>query len=170
MHSAVQRANTAATIAAILLATICAAASFLDAFNSPSLQAHVQVVKINRFRRQLDGNDEVKMTLKMSMDLTSLFTWNTKQVFVFLAAEYETDTNSLNQVSLWDHIVQEKERASFQVKVPTKYPLIDQGTNLRGKKVGLVLHWHIMPISGRMIQGKMPLSNFSLPDSYTTRS
>ncbi|KAJ4765434.1 Signal peptidase complex subunit 3 [Rhynchospora pubera] len=170
MHSAVQRANTVATIAAILLATICAAASFLDAFNSPSLQAHVQVVKINRFRRQLDGNDEVKMTLKMSMDLTSLFTWNTKQVFVFLAAEYETDTNSLNQVSLWDHIVQEKERASFQVKVPTKYPLIDQGTNLRGKKVGLVLHWHIMPISGRMIQGKMPLSNFSLPDSYTTRS
>jgi hypothetical protein len=34
------------------------------------------------------------------------------------------------KVSLWDHIVQEKEHASFQVKVPTKYPLIDQVCHL----------------------------------------
>ncbi|KAF3328940.1 putative signal peptidase complex subunit 3 [Carex littledalei] len=170
MHSAVQRANALVTIAAILLAALCTAASFLDSFNSPSVQAHVEVVKINRFKRQLDGNDEVKMTLNISMNLESIFTWNTKQVFVFLAAEYETEKNSLNQVSLWDHIVQEKERASFRVKVPTKYPLIDQGSNLRGKKIGLVLHWHVMPKSGRMIRDKMPLSYLSLPNSYTTKS
>jgi hypothetical protein len=43
MHSAVQRANAVATFSAILLAALCAGASFLDSFNSPSVQAHVQV-------------------------------------------------------------------------------------------------------------------------------
>ncbi|KAJ3700781.1 hypothetical protein LUZ61_004486 [Rhynchospora tenuis] len=169
MHSAVQRVNALATIAVILLATICAAASFLGAFNSnsPSVQAHAEVVRINHFRRQNDWNDKVEMTLSISMDLESFFTWNTKQVFVFIAAEYETEKNSLNQVSLWDHIVHEKERASFQVKAPAKYPLIDQGFHLRGRKIGLVLHWHIMPICGRIIRGNMRLSEFSLPASYT---
>ncbi|KAJ3694411.1 hypothetical protein LUZ60_009891 [Juncus effusus] len=169
MHSAAQRANAIATFGVALLATLCVAASILDAFNTPDVQARVQVTKINRFRRQLDGNDEVRLTLNMSMNLESLFTWNTKQVFVFLAAEYETPKNGLNQVSLWDHIIQDKEKANFNIKVPTEYPLIDQGSNLRGKEIDLVLHWHIMPKSGRMIRDKMKLSSFSLPNSYTNK-
>lgn len=47
MHSAVQRANVVGTFSALLLAALCATASFLDAFHldhpSSSLQAHVQV-------------------------------------------------------------------------------------------------------------------------------
>ncbi|KAF7144112.1 hypothetical protein RHSIM_Rhsim05G0143600 [Rhododendron simsii] len=51
---------------------------------------------------------QVSMTLNVSANLQSLFTWNTKQVFVFLAAEYESPKNSLNQVSfclssIWQH-------------------------------------------------------------------
>lgn len=41
---------------------------------------------------------QVGITLDISADLQSLFTWNTKQVFVFLAAEYSTPKNILNQV------------------------------------------------------------------------
>ncbi|PNX61164.1 signal peptidase complex subunit 3B-like protein, partial [Trifolium pratense] len=39
----------------------------------------------------------VSMTLNISADLQTLFTWNTKQVFVFLAAEYVTPKHVLNQ-------------------------------------------------------------------------
>ncbi|XP_047057929.1 signal peptidase complex subunit 3-like [Lolium rigidum] len=90
------------------------------------------------------------------------------QVFVFVTAEYENSKNSLNQVSLWDRIIPDKDHANVQVEVKSKYPLIDQGTSLRGKKVQLVLHWHIMPNAGRMMRGKMPLSEFNLPDTYTS--
>ncbi|KAG1330612.1 Signal peptidase complex subunit 3 [Cocos nucifera] len=99
MHSFMYRLNTLVTFAAVLLAVLCAAASFLDAFNSPSVHAHAEVIKINRFRKQLSGNDE--------------------------------------------------------------------GNNLRGKKFELVLHWHVMPRTGRMIQDKMAVSSFYLPEAYT---
>ncbi|KAF8399131.1 hypothetical protein HHK36_014996 [Tetracentron sinense] len=114
-----------------------------------------EVLKVNRFRKQLSGNDEVSLTLNISMDVQSTFTWNTKQVFVFVAAEYQTAQNSLNQVSLWDHIIQDKDQANLQTQIVTKYPLIDQGSNLRGTKIKLVLHWYIMPKTGGIIEDKM---------------
>ncbi|OAY77865.1 putative signal peptidase complex subunit 3 [Ananas comosus] len=128
MFSLWQRVNALATFSILLLAALSCAASFLDAFNSPS------VIKVNRFRKQLTGNDEV---------------------FVFLTAEYETSKNSVNQISLWDHIVPDKDNANFR------------GNNLRGKRIDLVLHWHVMPKTGRMIRDKMALSEFYLPDAYT---
>jgi hypothetical protein len=43
-----------------------------------------------------------------------------------------------------------------------------QGSSLRGKKVHLVLHWYVMPNAGAMTQGRMALSEFKLPDAYTS--
>ncbi|BAF03841.1 signal peptidase complex subunit 3 precursor [Oryza sativa Japonica Group] len=168
MHSWVQRLLTTATTAALLLLAACCAASALDAFHVPSVQAQAHVTKINRFHKQLNGNDKVTLTFNLSANLESLFTWSTKQVFVFLTAEYENSKNSLNQVSLWDHIIPDKDKANLQVEVKSKYPLIDQGSSLRGKKVQLVLHWHVMPKAGVMIRDRMALSEFNLPDSYTS--
>ncbi|KAM0944335.1 putative signal peptidase I [Dioscorea sansibarensis] len=166
MHTSVQRLNTLVTFAAVLLAVLCGVASFLDGFNTLSVYGTVEVVKIRKFRKQLNGNEEVTMNLNISLDLRSTFTWNTKQVFVFLAAEFETEKNVVNQISVWDHIIPDKEHAKFQTQVPSKYPLTDQGSNLKGKKIELVLHWHIMPKTGKMIQDKLPLSHFYLPEAY----
>ncbi|XP_068636930.1 signal peptidase complex subunit 3A-like [Aristolochia californica] len=167
MHSFGYRFNTLLTLAILLLAVLCALASVCDNFNRPTVQAHAEVLKVNRFRKQLNGNDEVSFTLSISMDLQSTFTWNTKQVFVFLAAEYETAKNSLNQISLWDHIILSKDQAKIQMQVSNKYPFVDQGSNLRGKKVKLILHWHVMPKTCRMIEGSMILSDFDVPLAYT---
>jgi len=110
---------------------------------------------------------------------------------------------SVWQISLWDHIIPDKEHANLQLEVKSKYPLIDQvkfflpflhlglllhcnrmltaeffltiicnsphqGSSLRGKKVQLVLHWYVMPNAGTMIQDRMALSEFKLPDAYTS--
>ncbi|CAM0879112.1 unnamed protein product [Alopecurus aequalis] len=168
MHSWTHRLLAAGTTGALLLLATCVAASALDAFHVPSVEAQAHVTKINRFHKQINGNDKVTLTFSLSANLESLFTWNTKQVFVFLTAEYETAKNSLNQVSLWDRIIPDKDHSNVQVEVKSKYPLIDQGTSLRGKKVQFVLHWHIMPNAGRMMRGKMPISEFNLPDTYTS--
>ncbi|RRT75714.1 hypothetical protein B296_00003378 [Ensete ventricosum] len=119
MHSFGYRANAVVTFAVTILAVMCGMASLSDNFNSPSPTADVKVritqsvLNINWFQKQPNGNDEVtccscrfaftngvSLTLNISADLSSLFTWNTKQVFVFVAAEYETPQNALNQVSL----------------------------------------------------------------------
>lgn len=99
MHSFGHRANAVATFAVTILAAMCFAASFSDNFNTPAPTASVKILNINWFQKEANGNDEVSMTLNISADLSSLFTWNTKQVFVFVAAEYETPQNALNQVS-----------------------------------------------------------------------
>ncbi|KAF9593187.1 hypothetical protein IFM89_020483 [Coptis chinensis] len=147
MHSFAYRFNTVLTLSGFLLAILCTLASLSDNLNAPSsVNAHIQVLKINRFRKQLNGNDEV---------------------FVFIAAEYQTDKNSLNQISLWDHIILEKEQAKLVRQAVTKYPLIDQGSNLRGKQIKLVIHWYIMPRVGRMIEENIVMSEFHLPEAYT---
>ncbi|KAL1833441.1 hypothetical protein ACET3Z_003092 [Daucus carota] len=166
MHSFGYRANALLTFAVTILAFMCAIASFSDTLNSPTPTAHVQVLSINRFQKRPDGDDEVSMTFNISANLRSLFTWNTKQVFVFLAAEYETPKNSLNQVSLWDYIILEKEDAYFRIRSTNKYRFIDQGSNLRGKDFNLTLHWHVMPKTGKMFADKIVMTGYRLPEVY----
>lgn len=48
------------------------------------------------------------ITFDLDADLRSVFSWNTKQLFVYLQAEYETPENGLNQIALWDAIVQQQ--------------------------------------------------------------
>ncbi|CAN6851326.1 unnamed protein product [Brassica oleracea] len=100
-------------------------------------------------------SNPMEMMRSASVDLQSLFTWNTKQVFAFVAAECKTSKNSLNQVSLWDAIIPEKENNKFWIQISNKYRFIDQGHNLRGKDFNLTLHWHVMPKTDKMFADNM---------------
>ncbi|XP_030475787.1 signal peptidase complex subunit 3B-like [Syzygium oleosum] len=166
MHTFGYRANALLTLGVTILALMCAMASFSDNFNLPSPSARVEVLNVNWFQKQRNGNDEVSLTLNISADLQSAFTWNTKQVFVFLAAEYETTQNSLNQISLWDAIIPSKEHAKFSIHTTNKYRLTDQGSNLRGKEFNLTLHWHVMPKTGKMFADKIVMTGYHLPEDY----
>ncbi|CAH1436801.1 unnamed protein product [Lactuca virosa] len=166
MHSFGYRANALLTFSLTILALMCAMASLSDNLNSPSPTASVKVLNINRFQKKSTGDDEVGITLDISADLQSLFTWNTKQVFVFLAAEYSTPKNILNQVSLWDGIIPAQDGAKFSIKTKNKYRFIDQGSNLRGRDFNLTLHWHVMPKTGKMFADKLVLPGFRLPEFF----
>ncbi|KAF5740597.1 signal peptidase complex subunit 3B-like [Tripterygium wilfordii] len=166
MHSFGYRANALLTFAVTILALMCAIASVSDTLNHPTPSAEIQISNINWFQKQPHGNDEVSLSMNISADLQSLFTWNTKQVFLFVAAEYDTPKNSLNQVSLWDAIIPTKEHAKFWIHTSNKYRFIDQGSNLRGKKFNLTLHWHVMPKTGKMFVDKIVLSGYRLPEDY----
>ncbi|WCJ43201.1 Signal peptidase subunit [Euphorbia peplus] len=166
MHSFGYRANALFTFAVTILALMCAIASFSDNLNSPSPSAQIQILNFNWFQKQPHGNDEVSLTMNITADLQSLFTWNTKQVFAFVAAEYETPKNSLNQVSLWDAIIPAKEHAKFWIQTANKYRFVDQGSNLRGKEFNLTLHWHVMPKTGKMFANKLVMSGYRLPEEY----
>ncbi|RWR93721.1 signal peptidase complex subunit 3B [Cinnamomum micranthum f. kanehirae] len=166
MHSFLYRANAVLTFSVMVLAALCAMASFSDYLNVPSPNAYLKVVNINWLQKQPNGNDEVSLKLDISADLQSLFTWNTKQVFVFVAAEYATSQNALNQVSLWDGIIPSREHAKFTIQTNNKYRFIDQGSNLRGKDFNLTLHWHVMPKTGKMFVDKIVITGYRLPETY----
>ncbi|XVE59103.1 hypothetical protein DITRI_Ditri05aG0018500 [Diplodiscus trichospermus] len=166
MHSFGYRLNALLTFVVTILALMCAMASLSDNLNAPSPSAEIQIMNINWFQKQPQGNDEVSLTMNISADLQSLFSWNTKQVFIFVAAEYETSKNSLNQVSLWDAIIPAKEHAKFWIHTSNKYRFVDQGHNLRGKQFNLTLHWRVMPKTGKMFANKIVMTGYGLPEEY----
>ncbi|CAA6669024.1 unnamed protein product [Spirodela intermedia] len=165
MHSFGYRVNALVTFAVTILAMLCAMASSPTTSMSP-LQPpkSSRVLNINWFQRQPNGNDEVSLTMNISANLQTVFTWNTKQVFVFVAAEYETPQNSLNQVSLWDGIILSKDSATFSIHTTNKYRFIDQQPP--GKDVNLTLHWHVMPKTGKMFADRIVMAGYRLPEEY----
>ncbi|EFJ11713.1 hypothetical protein SELMODRAFT_182919 [Selaginella moellendorffii] len=166
MHSFLLRGNAVLTFALTVLAVACVLASLTDTLHSSKPEVNVEILSVDAFGRNPGGNDEVVLTLHISADLQSVFTWNTKQLFVFLAAEYESSKNVLNQISIWDSIIQSKEDAKIHRRTRNKYSFVDQGSNLRGKDFNLTLHWNIMPVTGAMFSEKRVLTGFRLPKNY----
>ena len=72
-------------------------------------------------------NDLGFLTFDLQADLTPLFNWNVKQLFLYLTAEYETQANVVNQVVLWDKIIQRGENAVLDYRWVYK----NNGTNIR---------------------------------------
>eukprot|EP00897_Mesotaenium_endlicherianum_P000765 jgi/Mesen1/1068/ME000123S00235 len=174
MHSFLFRANALLTFAITVLAVLSALASFTDFFHAANPKLDVNIRSIEIFRRRplepLAGNDEVWLVLNITADLRDVFTWNTKQLFVFICAEYGTKKNELNQISLWDRIIEREEDAVFSLPFErNKYGLIDQGNNLRGRPVNLTVYWNTMPICGALRIDKRVFSGFTLPAQYSSR-
>merc|ERR1712224_1067568 len=105
----------------------------------------------------------------MDADLRSYFSWNVKQLFVFLVAEYSTPDNVLNEVVVDDFIIVNKSSAHIE-KDPgyTKYPISDKGYALRGNNITFKLYWDVMPITGFLHLDHVPAMDgvFQLPKEY----
>ena len=119
-----------------------------DFFHKADPVVSVKLAKVERFLR-VGRNDEAHLAFDIDADLTSVFSWNTKQLFVWLAAEYSTPKHVKSSVSVWDRIVESKEDAHLVLPfVRNKYKLVDNGAGLRGNVVNLTMGWQIMPRVG----------------------
>ena len=92
------------------------------------------------------------LTFDLQADLTPLFNWNVKQLFLYLTAEYETKNNVVNQVVLWDKIIQRGENAILDYRsMNTKYYFWDDGNGLLNhQNVTMTLSWNIIPNAGNL--------------------
>ncbi|XP_072170863.1 signal peptidase complex subunit 3-like [Diadema setosum] len=107
----------------------------------------------------------------LTANLEPLFNWNTKQLFIYLTAEYETEKNKLNQVVIWDKIIK---RTSNNAKlnfdrIQPKYPFFDDGHGLRSNQnVTLTLSWNIIPNAGLLPRIAGDGNNmFAFPSEYS---
>lgn len=74
----------------------------------------------------------------LSIDFSPVFHWNTKQIYLYLVLEYQTETHQRNEMIIWDKIIQSpdltgyKEGAKFQTKnARNKYPITDVSDQLK---------------------------------------
>lgn len=119
------------------------------------------------------GVDRALLSFDIHADITPAFHWNIKQIFVYVVASYETETNKFNKVVLWDKIVEATDPPEAKIlkedNVFVEYALIDYKNELRGKDVDLTLMWDHMPWTGVLYMGgqdESTASKFTLPDTY----
>lgn len=88
-------------------------------------------------------------------DLTPLFHWNTKQLFIYAIAEYNNSDGTHNEVVMWDRIVRRKEDALIDVVAPPKYPLRDMRYSFKkASQVQFALKYNVMPYVGVLTYGE----------------
>jgi signal peptidase complex subunit 3 len=120
-----------------------------------------------RFLRNSLGDDRATFYFDLHADFRPAFHWNLKQIFVFVVAEFETKKNVLNQVTVWDKIIESEDEALLKLKKQqVKYVLTDQGAELRNKTVTLYLRYDHMPLTGRLYEGFKVGDSFKLPGQY----
>uniref|UniRef100_A0AAV1UU57 Signal peptidase complex subunit 3 n=1 Tax=Peronospora matthiolae TaxID=2874970 RepID=A0AAV1UU57_9STRA len=170
MYSVWTRANSAFFTSLMALAVMCTLTSFSTYLHeSAPVVRRLDLVKLHSLRNYRDNVDRATLSFDLDADLSSVFNWNVKQLFVYVVAEFESASNIRNQVVIWDKIVQTKEDASmlqFQDE-GVKYFLADQHDELRGANVTLRLEWDIMPVCGRIfVHTSDTKADFGLPNKY----
>jgi signal peptidase complex subunit 3 len=130
----------------------------------------VNKLKLNTLRslRNHGGIDRALFTFDLDADFTPAFHWNIHQLNVFVVAEYESKKNTLNQLILWDTIIENKADARLKLKDEfVKFGLVDQGNELRNRTVSLKVMWDNMPLTGQLWTEKETKSHpLKLPSKY----
>ncbi|CAD7080983.1 unnamed protein product [Hermetia illucens] len=178
MHTVLTRGNAilAYSLSVLACLTFCCFIStvFLD-YRTEAKMNTVKVLLKNvpDYGASRERHDLGFLTFDLQTNLTDLFNWNVKQLFLYLTAEYETKSNKLNQVVLWDKIVLRGENAVLDFKnMNTKYYFWDDGNGLRANKnITLTLSWNIIPNAGLLPSIQAHGSHtFKFPDEYSTTS
>lgn len=95
--------------------------------------------------------------MDIDADFTDCFDWNTKQVFVYVVAEYATADHPRNEATLYDTIITSREEARLTLQRVADYPLMHiTSSGLAGNSnVTLRLKYHIMCHSGMTHVGEV---------------
>ncbi|CAI5446312.1 unnamed protein product [Caenorhabditis angaria] len=178
MHSFLTRGNALLGFTLWVMAAVTAAAFlstvFLDYTTNVELKtSDIKIRPVVDYTTEDETVDLATLQFSISADFSKLFNWNVKQLFVYLVAEYQSKNNAINQVVLWDRIVERSERVVMNEKnLKTKYYFLDDGKNLIGhKNVTFVLRYNVIPNSGYLrlsqAQGQIEVP---FPTEYSAKS
>ncbi|KAK9323580.1 signal peptidase 22kDa subunit [Lipomyces orientalis] len=164
------------TVAVLLAAAISIASLIEDHYfiNTPSASINMQSIDVRFGKPQIGYNykrqEYALMKFDLEADLRPLFTWNTKQVFVYLAATYPGKPYA-NKVVVWDAIIQDKEEALISLHDATAdYAIYDVTGKFNGRNATLSLEWNVQPYVGLLLWNKgAEREKFVFPPLKSTR-
>ncbi|ODQ80328.1 hypothetical protein BABINDRAFT_35483 [Babjeviella inositovora NRRL Y-12698] len=149
-------------IAFAIIALFLAQLHFDNAYNLPSQIANIETSTNIRYSysagsTSAKGKENSKIKFDIDTDLSSLFNWNTKQVFVYLTATYPGKSpESSNRVTYWDKIITDPKDAKLSLKsVRGKYSVYDREFSFRERNATLALEWNIQPWIGPLVFGTL---------------
>ena len=122
--------------------------------------------------RSSQTNKQAQLNIELHADLRPEFTWNTKQLYVAVTAEYATDTSPRNVVTLWNRIVESAEDAKLDIRrLPRMYPFIfaaemNAASGLLGLDYNVTLSWNVMPKVGRLYTRSETVTGLRIPAYY----
>ncbi|KAF4597858.1 Signal peptidase subunit 3 [Pleurotus pulmonarius] len=161
MHSIFSRLNNGSSLLSSCLMGLLLAITLSTFVFTAEPQGNLTIGSIRvlegRNPRRYNQKQEVGVVrFNVTADLTPLFHWNTKQIFLYLQAEYNTTEGVQNDVVIWDRIVRRKEDASINVVAKDKYHLRDVSRTFRGvPHAQYALKYNIMPYVGVLTYGEV---------------
>ena len=83
------------------LTFLCFLSTFFHDYSAQTKINTVNIVvkHVSDYSASREKNDLGFLTFDLQADLTPLFNWNVKQLFLYLSAEYATPKNEVNQVT-----------------------------------------------------------------------
>lgn len=133
-------------------------------------------MKYNRRSGSPDGKAKENLKLKFDLDadFSPLFNWNTKQIFVYLSAEYPGKRPDItNSVTFWDKIITSKDESIVHLSnTRGSYTVYDVDKYFPSSNATLKLSWNVQPYVGFLVYGDTELSGqsvFDIPDSQTKK-
>ncbi|CAO3673282.1 unnamed protein product [Rhizopus stolonifer] len=166
MYNLQQRLSNLFSFAVTVLSTILglvAVISYIQGYSTIQGKVQLDAEKTKVVARRFGPENQdykkksefVRFSFDVDADFTELFHWNTKQVFVTLVAEYQTDKYVRNTVVLWDKIITKKEKAHLKLKnIGNKYAMIDISQKWNYERANLSLAWDITPYVGMLQSGQ----------------
>ncbi|KAF9011112.1 signal peptidase 22kDa subunit [Cyathus striatus] len=168
MHSIISRLNNGSALLSSCMMTLLAliALSSFVFTADPKGDLSINSVKVypaNARRYPHKKQDMAFVNFNISADLTPLFNWNTKQLFLYLQAEYPNPKGGSNEVVIWDRIVRRKEDANIQVVAKNKYMFREISHKFKNIPPAYYsLKYNIMPYVGVLTYGEAARTNDSV--------
>ncbi|KIM33770.1 hypothetical protein M408DRAFT_325375 [Serendipita vermifera MAFF 305830] len=161
MHSSLQRLNNLSTFVTTCLLALLAAISLSSYLLATSPSGALDVSPVQISMRQTTPWSQKKeesafFEFSFDADLRSLFHWNTKQVFLYLTAEYTNRHGLNNEVVIWDRIVRRKQDARVRIENgQNKYYFKEHSGSFRNvSDAQFVLKYNVMPYVGPLMYGE----------------
>ncbi|ORY05128.1 signal peptidase 22 kDa subunit [Basidiobolus meristosporus CBS 931.73] len=163
MYNIIQRLSAVGAFTLSVFFVLLGAVAVFTPFQatSPVAEVSIRTAKIQHGRygdRFLEyyhspPADYVFLKFDLEADLSSLFRWNTKQLFVYVVAEYESSKYGVNQIVLWDRIIQSADDAKFKLRgYKNKYAFMDINPRFEQGQIGNIsVHWNVVPHVGFML-------------------
>ncbi|RDX55219.1 signal peptidase subunit [Polyporus arcularius HHB13444] len=160
MHTLYSRVNNVSAMVStclmVLLGAISLSSLLFTADPKGTLSiSSIQVFPGNARRYSNKNQDFTFVNFNLTADLTPLFNWNTKQLFLYVSAEYENKQGVRNEVVIWDRIVRRKEDAGLSVAGRNKYVFRDVSASFKdAPPAHYTLKYNIMPYVGVLTYGE----------------
>jgi len=180
MNTLLSRTNAIFAFTLSILASLTFMCSLSTGFKGYGELMDVKITSVKKVVKNVadysagrERNDLGFLTFDMDADFTKVFDWNTKQLFLYLTAHYSTKNNVVNQVVLWDHIIERGDQPKVSLKNHhTKYYFWDDGNGLKGNSnITLTMSMNIIPNAGILpITSASTIHSFAFPNEYITKN